>query len=252
MKLDTKMPETIFGIETRMINLFIPPLGLLLVILMSVGLLLMPKVEEINKNNALNKKLKGEVVDLTAKYNYLATVDQEELITNADFINKSILPEKNAYLLVGTIRKIADKHGYYMDSFSVSPGELETEEKEEEVVKGNVMKIPLSLTLMGPKENYMGLVEGIEKSLPILSLDEFEMDGKQGYVEIKVKLSANYIPRKQVFKIENLSLADMTLSQAEMDVLTTLKDYEDNLTTEGLIQDDGQFVKYEFRNPFTQ
>jgi len=196
MKLDTKMPETIFGIETRMINLFIPPLGLLLVILMSVGLLLMPKVEEINKNNALNKKLKSEVADLTAKYNYLATVDQEDLMTNADFINKSILPEKNAYLLVGTIRKIADKHGYYMDSFSVSPGELETEEAEGETIKGNVMKIPLSLNLMGPKENYMGLVEGIEKSLPILSLDEFEMNGKQGYVEIKSEIIGKLYSQK--------------------------------------------------------
>ncbi len=252
MKLETKIPETIFGIETRMINLFIPPLGLLLVILMSVGLLLMPKVEEINQNRVLNKKLKSEVADLTEKYNYLATVDQGELMVNADFINKSILPEKNAYLLVGTIRKIADKNGYYMDSFSVSPGELETEEEETEIAGGNVMKIPLTLNLMGPKENYMALVVGIEKSLPILSLDEFEMNGKQGYVEIKVKLSANYIPRKQVFKIENLSLEDMTLSQGEMEVLTTLKTYEDNLTTDSLIHEDGQFVKYEFRNPFTQ
>jgi Tfp pilus assembly protein PilO len=252
MKLETKIPETIFGIETRMISLFIPPLGLLLVVLMSVGLLLMPRVEEINKNNTLNKKLKGEVADLTAKYNYLANVNQEELMTNSDFINKSILPEKNAYLLVGTIRKIADKHGYYLDSFSVSPGELETEEGETEVVKGNVMKIPLTLNLMGSKDNYMDLVVGIEKSLPILSLDEFEMEGKLGYVEIRVKLSANYIPKKEVFKIENLSLTDMTLSQKEMDLLTTLKTFEDNLATDGLVQEGGEFVKYDFRDPFTQ
>lgn len=252
MKVDTKIPETIFGIETRMINLFLPPLGLLVIILMSVGLLLMPKIEEINKNNALNKKLKSEVADLTAKYNYLATVDQEELMSNSDFINKSILPERNAYLLVGTIRKIADKYGYYLDSFSVSPGELETEEDKVETIKGNVMKIPLTLNLMGPKENYMSLVVGIEKSLPILSLDEFEMSGRQGYVEIKVKLSASYIPRKQAIKIENLSLADMTLTQNEMEVLKTLRGFEDNLATDGMIQKDGEFVKYEFRNPFTQ
>lgn len=251
MKIETKMPETIFGVETRLIGLFIPPLGLAVVILMSIGLLIMPKYEEITANNNRNRRLKTELSDLTAKYNYLTTVDQAEILANSEFINKSILPEKNAYLLVGTVRRIADKNGYYLDSFSVTPGELEVNE-EEVVESGSVEKIPLTLTLMGPKERYMDLVEGIEKSMPILSLDEFEMQEKDGFVEIKVKLSANYIPQKKVFKIENLSLTDMTLSEKEMEVLTALKSFEDNLTTEGAINTAGEFVKYPSRDPFIQ
>lgn len=40
-------------------------------------------------------------------------------------VSSALLPEKNAYFLVNVVRKIADKYGYMVDSFSVKLGDLE-------------------------------------------------------------------------------------------------------------------------------
>lgn len=250
MKIDTKLPDKIFGIETGLITQFLPLVGIVLVIVSSIGLLFLPKIEAIQKNRATYLKTKKSVADMKEKYEYLASVDQDELKENFEFLQKSILPEKNAYILVGVVRKIADKHGYYLDSFSVSPGEL-TSEEEAPTSKTGVSKIPLSITLLGPQENYLQLIKGIENSLPILSLDNFEMKGAAGYAELSLKISANYIASKDVFKVENLTLSDLTLKESEMDLIRKLRTYEDNMTTDNSFVE-GDYTKYERTDPFKQ
>jgi len=249
LKIDTKIPDKILGIESDLIMLFLPLLGVVLVVISSIGLFFMPKIEAIQLNRAKYVETVKKVKEMTEKYNYLASVDQDELKANFEYLSKSILPEKNSYLLVGVVRKIADKYGFYLDSFAVSPGELEGGDKV--VGKTGVSKIPVKITLLGPKENYLTLVKGLETSLPILTLDNFEMKGASGYAEIVLEISASYIADQNNYKVENLTLTDLTLKESEMDLITRLKGFEDNMSKENSFGE-GSFQKYEREDPFKQ
>ena len=112
----------------------------------------------------------------------------------------------------------------------------------------NYDKIPVKLTLIGPKENYLALVKVLENSLPLMSIDEYEMSSSGGVATIDAGVSAYYLKSVSNLKIENLTLADLTLKQEESDLLSKIKEFK--MMSVEKIGESGTFVKYERTDPF--
>ena len=127
MKMDMRMPQMpgkVFGVETSLLRVFLLPLVLIIIFLMSLSMVIMPKISEIGEMKKENEAVEKKTKLVALKRDYLLTVDEEELNKKSSFLAEAILRERDAYSLVGIIKQIAGKHGFYVQSFSVSPGEM--------------------------------------------------------------------------------------------------------------------------------
>jgi Tfp pilus assembly protein PilO len=189
---------------------------------------------------------------LVAKRTYLLSVDQNELKKNSDFIVNAMLPQKNSYLLVEAVRKIADSYGYQIDSFMISPGNV-VQKDNRELVNG-VAQIPIKLAVIGPAETYLNFVKGLESSLPILSLDSFEMHNDGTVARMDLSISAYYAEDISTVDINKLTLADLTLTKDEADLITRLDQFTVLENANGLgtqFSTSSSFVKYNRADPFS-
>jgi hypothetical protein len=243
------LPDRIFGIDSRMFLLWLEPVALIIVLFFSLVIVIIPKFQESLNRITEIKALVNKIVEVNQKRNYLQSVDQEEIKNNVDKLSLGLLPEKNAYMLVRVVRNVAAEAGYSIDDFSVNMGNI----KGEETGKRDNMsydKIPVAVTLAGPTENYLTLVKSIERSLPIMSIDKLEMNSVRDQVStVELEVSAYYLREITGLKMENLTLADLTPSQDEINLLTKISEYR-TMVWEGDSQGTN-FTKYERLDPFS-
>jgi len=250
-----ELPDKIFGLDSGLIVIFIKPIGLFLLLMMMFNLVVFPRIEEIQANNDKIKLAEDKEKTYRQKINYLRSIDQETLQRDEGLVSSALLPEKNAYFLVNVVRKIADKYGYMVDSFSVKLGDLETITTEANATGKGFSAIPVSLVLVGPSTNYLDLVAGLERSLPVLKLDDFEMKNITGVSTIQLGVNGFYISEKKMVESDKLSLADLTLNETESVLVSKLDEYEvlENISLiGGVITNQKEFVNYDRSDPFSQ
>lgn len=256
MKLKTlNIPATIFGFETALLIVFMPIVVVMVLMVISLNLVIIPKISELNEVNGKLKNLEGQKKTIIEKRDYLLSIDQEELKRNSDYVNNALLPQKNGYVLVGMIRKIADKYGFQMDSFSIKPGELTKDPNQPVTNKTGVAKLPINLVVIGPTKNYLDLINGLENSLPILSLDTLKMKNTNESSKLEMSISAYYVEDKTKFEIDKLTLNDLTLKKEESDLLSKLSNFvvvENFESLESQLDTSKDFVKYERIDPFSR
>lgn len=240
------LPDKIFGMDSRIFLLWLQPLVLAIVIFMSLGLVIVPKINEISAKVAEIKSVSNKTTEVKQKITYLQTVDQEEIKNNAIKLAAGLLPERNSYLLVKVIKDTAMKADYSIDDFSISIEDLKDEETKKNITEYDI--IPVRITLVGPTANYISLVKAIERSLPIMSISKFDMKSQGEVASIKLTVSAYYLRNITSLKLESLSLADLTPSQDEADLLSTISQYD--TMSVGSSEAVGDFVKYERQDPF--
>lgn len=241
------LPDKILGMDSRIFLLWLEPLALGIVMFMSLGLVIVPKINEVFGKVAEIKSVSNKTKEVKQKITYLQTMDQEEIKNNASKLASGLLPEKNSYLLVKVIKDTAMKASYSIDDFSISMGDL----KDENIKKkdnSDYEVIPVNITLIGPAGNYIALVKAIERSLPIMSINKFEMKSQAEVASIKLSVSAYYLRDISNLKLENLSLADLTPNQEESNLLSTISEYQ-IMSVEGS-DTGGDFIKYERLDPF--
>lgn len=255
MKIDLKIPEKIFGLESALITTFLPTLALVVLIIISANVLILPKITDYKDMISTRDQLKQQEKALAEKVNYLRSIDPEELKKNSDFITSALLPEKNAYMLVEMIRKIADKYLFQIDSFSINPGKLSgSGEGEKQISTNTPMTIPIELVLVGPASKYLELIKGMENSLPILSLKKFDMKNQQEMAKLEIEVSAYYLQEKTNYDISKISLADLTMKKEETDLLTRLGGFQILGNVSEIEQSMGlkrEFKKYDRLDPFS-
>jgi hypothetical protein len=253
MKID--LPEKIFNLETSLLVLLAPILGLVLLIIVSINLVVMPKIGDYQGMVAKLTELEGQKKITNDKTVYLQSTDQLELKKQTARISSALLPEKNAYLLIGVVRKIADKYGFQIDSFMINPGKFSNNEGQEasSTSKTGVAKIPISLTLMGSSSNYFNLINGLERSLPVLSIDSLELQSTGNVTKIDLKVSAYYLESSEKYDINKLTISDLTLKQEENDTINTLGEYTvmENMGDSDLKITGKEFKKYDRQDPFS-
>lgn len=251
MSKTIEVSDKIFGMDKRIFSLWLEPFALFLVMFMSIFMLIIPKINEgltrLNENKSVLKK----VADVNEKITYLQTIDQDQIQKDAQKLASGLLPEKSSYLLLKVIQNTAQKLNYNIDDFSISMGDVK-EETGENIKVTSFDKIPIQVNLIGPAENYLDLAKVLERSLPIMSINQFEMSSiKSGVTTIKLEVNAYYMKEITNFKIENISLADLTLSQAESDLLATISEYRElDVNSIESVGESGTFVKYDRVDPF--
>lgn len=253
-KIDLKLPDKVFGLEIALVKMFLGPFMVVLLFVISLNVIIVPKVSQIfetlEKINSVNdaRKLTNQ------KRAYLSSLDQEKLQQDADYLDMAVLKEKKSYLLVGVIRKIADKYGFQVKSFSVSPGELKNGEQESLKVSevDIAMKLPISVVLIGPQESSLALIKGIENSLPILFIDKFSTKVAGGISELDLMISSYYVPEKEDLINGNLTLNDLKLTPQESDLVAKISQFDKIGGFESIIDGENKsFVIQERQNPFS-
>lgn len=246
-----EVSDKLFGMDRRIFTLWLEPFALALLVFVTIFLIIVPKINEGIAKIKENKSVLTKTTEVNQKISYLQTVDQEEIQKNAQKLASGLLPEKSAYLLLKVIQNTAQKLNYNIDDFSISMGDVK-EETGENNQASSFDKIPIQVNLIGPAENYLALAKALERSLPIMSINKYEMSSSSGEVTtIKLSVNAYYMKEVTNFKLENISLTDLTLSQAEADLLSTIGEYAelDVKSIEG-VGESGTFVKYDRVDPF--
>lgn len=246
-KISFNLPSKFLGIEVDFLKYFWVFAVLFFVFILSFKFVILPKVGEIisitSQMNSKNKDLKA----IREKLNYLVSLDKNELNKNADYFNSALLKQKNSYILVNIVKVVADKFGYQIKSFSVTPGEI----KDVKDLKANVVsKLPISLVVVGPKEKYLDFISALEKNLPILTIDEFNLTTVENLSQIDLTVSAYYVQGAMEATLANFSLTDLALTKEESSVLQNISGFQKNTGTIENQPTKG-FIKYSRENPFS-
>jgi len=230
MRLNTlTIPEKLFGVNTNMMTVFIPLVGIIIVAVVGYNIFLAPKIDDISKMQSDLKSVETKSKSVLEKTRYLQSIDPEELKKNSDFISNALLPQQNAYLLVSVVRSVADKFGFQVESFLISPGKLEKVVTEVKKSGKNIPRIPISVSLVGPKNSFLDLIKGLERNLPVLSVDSFKMTNIGTMAKLDLEISAFYLEDNNTYDINKLTLSDLTLLKEETDLVTTLGEYSISL-----------------------
>lgn len=246
------LPDKIFGIEKSFLLLFWPPLVLLILFLISLNLIILPKISDIGAINQKTEQTKNNTKKVKDQNKYLLSIDQEKLKVDAEYLDNAVLKDKKSYLLVQIIRGVADEFGFQLESFSLTPGELKDEGEATIKVSssGETVKMPVSLSMMGPKDKTIDLVSALEKTLPILFIDEFEVKGSGELSELKLTVFSYYINDKVEMETENLTLNDLILSEEESDLIDKISTFN-KIETNQNDSEETEFKKYNRENPFS-
>lgn len=240
----------IFKMDINLVKFLLVPAGVFVLFLMSLFLVILPQISNIQDMNAKAAEKNKSTQAIQDKINYLNTINPDDLKTNAERLNSAIFAEKNSYYLIDVIRGIADQYGFQINDFSLSPGEVKQEETDvKKTVEDVYTRIPVDIILVGPRAQFLTFIEALEKSLPILSMDEFQVSTEQNSTKLELTLVSYYIPTKSIADISKLTLADLTLTKDESSTLSKLDGFKTVSTGTGTTATQ-QFVKYTRPNPF--
>lgn len=250
-----KFPDKVFGIEKYFLVLFLPPLALLIVFFISLGLIVIPRINDISNTRTNIKNVNSNIDKIVQQNKYLESIDQEELQKNTEYLNNAVLRNKQSYLLVGIVRQVANRFGYQIKSFSLVPGDVKevntnTNTKTSNNDLKNMIRMPVNLIMDGPKDSSLELIKALEKTLPILFIDKFETQSSNGSTEISLTIYSYYIKDEFNVNTDNISLNDLILSDEESSLLkeiSTFTKIEDNQTD----IDTTEFQQYDRENPFS-
>ncbi len=242
--------DKVFGVETGLVKVLLLPVVVTMVGIWAVMAIIVPKIGEIGDNVRGLEKIKQQKKLLLSRKSYYLTLDEEELKKNTDLLAKALLKEDNAYYLVGIIRNIASRCQYSVQNFSISIGELGGEDKK----SADFSKIPVSLSVIGPKERSMELIKSLEKSLPLLALDRYEQrNTSSGLTELNLVVSSYYLKGTGALDIAKLEINELTLKEEEAGLIKDLTNYQVVEMSSGLVLDEQkrEFTRYQRGNPFS-
>lgn len=243
-----KLPDKIFGLEKSLLTLFLLPVGLLTFFLISLNLVLIPKANEIGTVKQKISTIKANTDKVNEQIRYLSSVDSEELQKNAEYLDNAVLRNKKSYLLVEIIRQVANKFDYQVESFSLTPGEIKAEETEKTSLK-NMQKLPVNLMLYGPKDKSLEFILALEKTLPILFIDKYDIITSGNYSKLELAVSSYYIGDETNVDTSNITLSDLILSSDELALVEKISSFTKIEENTGIQM--SEFQQYQRENPFS-
>jgi|GEM_PF-1109479 len=195
-----------------------------------------PKVQEFGNLSGQIASTKEKISTVQTKANYLSSVDQDELRKNEQLIGQAIPQTKDLYFLLNVVGEITRKHDFVVDSFAVSPGDVDTTGDDGEVVKTaatstakqstkGINNVPLNVVVSGPSSNYLELIKSVERALPIMSIDRFSMESASGGVATLKMVISTYSLSQTIFVPKDGSLSELQLSKKELELLGDISNY---------------------------
>ena len=248
-----KLPDKVFGINISFLKLFLLPFLAVLGFLVSLNLIIIPKFSSLSDLNKSISLVNSQINLTNQKINYLSSVDQQQIQTDVDYLESAVLQEKNSYILVGIIRNVADQYGFTISTFSISSLDIKSGEAKSTLKLANeevAVRLPLSLTMIGPDSKRVEMITALENTLPILFIDNLNISSTAGISTLGMTISSYYVPEKTDLVSGNLSLEDLIPTQEENDLLKTISNFT-KVKSNLMIGETSTFVEYDRQNPFS-
>ncbi len=244
----------VFGIlDVALVKVLVLPIMVTLIMFISVTLLFTPWITSIRGEMTRITDYKKKNNKLSEKISYLKSIDPKVLEDNSKKFNDAIFAEKNSYFLINVIRSVGDDIGFSIANFSLSPGEVKDETVTTKTKKVSVKRIPVEVSLIGPRDKFIEFIDKLEKTLPILAIEELKTKTELNMIKLDLTVSAFFVPINSESKIENLELSDLTLTEEEkilIDRLGEFKKAESPNNTLNISTDSAEYKTYERVNPF--
>ena len=249
-KISLDLPDKVFGIDTSNIVSFVPLIAVIVVVFLSVNAVFMPKYDELRAMQESILSTQAQTQKIVDKTRYLQSIDPSELQKNAGYLSSALLPQKNAYVLVDIVRRVITKFNFQVDSFLINPGKIDNKSTKVASTAG-VSKIPIKISITGPKSSYLELVKSMEHTLPLLSINNFKMTTVGSMVKLELEISAFYLEDSSLLDINKLTLADLTLKKEETDLITNISSFDilEKGESESSVTP-AEFKKYDRKDPF--
>ncbi len=211
-----------------------------------------PKVLQIKSNLVQVEDLKQKTRVVLAKRDYVASVDQEELIKDATYLEKAVLSQNDAYMLVNVFRKLADKHAFQVNSFAINPDKLAREDvlaSQSAKTRVGSSLVPIKIVLVGKEENFINLLLTLEKSLPVLSLTSLKSKVTGDLIELEIDAGAYYVAGKKSSNLVGLPLESLKLNKDELAVVKKISGFTP-IELQGQKSGERQLIKYQRNSLF--
>ena len=230
--------DKLFGVDIIYFRTFATSICIFMAFVVISFAVIYPKIQEYYEVGDKITGLKKQVTEIAIKEDYLSKVDQDKIRQNQQLIEQAIPDTKDLYFLLNVVGEITRKYGYLVESFVVSPGEVDINAGDGATVrtgggaktgvnKSPFTMTPLNVTLSGPRENYISLIKAFERAMPLMSVDKFSVDkGGEDGASLKLVVSTYTLIGGQSGS-KDISLTDLKLSTKESDLLNTLS--EENL-----------------------
>ncbi len=255
MKTISGSEKKAFGIEEWKLKYLWLPVLIVVGMFVSWAVVVQPRFDDISQFRADSVKIRKNVADLDQKRNYLQSINENDLVQKDQLLSQALPNHKDVYYLLTVVQQIAQNYNYVVDSFAVSPGVVGVgTTKLTPVVSGKadpLTRIPLDISLIGARSSYLDLIDAIEHALPILSIDSFKMASTQDTVKLDLSVTTYLSTTTLAVAVENLTLADLTLTKDDLATLNTLDGFH-KLQNSGIgVSGNGQgFTNYGRIDPF--
>jgi hypothetical protein len=239
-------PKIESGQFTEKFKILLPAIGLGTVLTL-VGLKMLTstigQAMEFKNNKA---EWEQQAHELNEKVKYFSTVNQDRLKQMEKVLNEAVFKQDKSYYLVGVIQKIASEYGFEVDSFQAQVGEIG---KNQEAKKVESVNLGIKVVMFGPKDKYLELVTRLERTLPVLSINNFEIKSASDLVGIDMSVNAFFIPKQGEANVNQLSLSDLQMSEKELSLIGELEKYQ-KFGEDQTLGAEKTYTPYQKTNPF--
>ncbi len=217
------------GISKRDLGVLALPFISCFACLVLLFLLVIPKMKDISKMAIQSKAVKEKKNEFVSKVQVLSAIEESDLNNYYSLASLAVPENKDVSLALFAFSEPARKNGFFLNELSFNLGEVEAmngDENEKGSVKTNSLeaeKIVAKMSLVGSSDRLDQLLEGLENGLPIMQIDKFEYNQIRGGVaNIDLNISFFYSSEKAAYKLEELKITELSLSENEQSLLKSL------------------------------
>lgn len=225
------------------------PLGGMILTVFGGLFLLIPRFQRISRIFRDNQKLVEQRDDFLRKAQLIASLNEEVLRENAQLAVLALPKEKDISLILYGLNEPVRNNNFYTEQLEFSLGEVtspsegevaDKKEKEKTTAQKPIEQVPVKMSLVGPGEKFNSLLKDMEERLPLVVIKSLEGRYSEGK-RIKVDLSLSFFlsSRRAVYNPERITIADLTLSSQEEELLLELNKLSKSDFMLNLLQTEG-------------
>ena len=222
------------GISKRDLKVLAVPFISCFTCLILLFFLVIPKWKSISKMAKESRVVKEKRDEFVLKVQALSAIEEGDLNNYYALASLAVPENKDVSLALFAFSEPARKNGFFLNELSFNLGEVEAtkedDKQEKQVVKKNNLgaeKIAANMSLVGSADRTDQLLDGLERGLPIMQIDKFEYNQiRGGVVNIDLAISFFYSSEKAIYRLEDLKIAELTLSDNEQNLLKDLASFD--------------------------
>jgi Tfp pilus assembly protein PilO len=204
-------------------RLFVVPLVTIFFIVVSVFLVLIPRIKMILQLNLAVGEGEKRLSRLTTKAADLEGLDAVSLKERKDFSLKVVPQTKNVMDFMTLFSNLAQSSQVYLSSLEVSPGDISTQSGTTTSQEGFEV-LPFEVIVEGTRERILDFISLVEKSIPLMSVRSFKIaeSGESVRAQLRVESYVAPLP-KNLGKIDSPLVK---LSQEDEKIFKLLENFK--------------------------